>query len=38
LDETLNHANHQWFLNKMDPAEKALREQQRLEFQKRYSK
>lgn len=38
LNETLNQANHQWFLNKMPPEEKAKREQERQEFQKRYSK
>ncbi len=38
LEETLNHVNHQWYLNKMDPTEQALREQQRQEFQKRYAK
>jgi hypothetical protein len=38
LEETLNHANHAWYLNKMSPEEKALREQQRQEFQKRYAK
>jgi hypothetical protein len=38
LEETLNHGNHQWYLNKMSPEEKALRDQQRQEFQKRYAK
>jgi formate-dependent nitrite reductase cytochrome c552 subunit len=38
LDETLNAPNHQWYLNKMSPEEKAKREQERLEFQKRYAK
>ncbi len=38
LDETLEGPNHQWYLNKMSPAEKARRDQERLEFQKRYSK
>jgi cytochrome c553 len=38
LDATLNHADHQWYLNKMSPEEKLAREQQRLDFQKRYSK
>ena len=38
LDETLNHSDHQWYLGKMDPAEKALRDQQRKDFQERYSK
>lgn len=38
LDEVLNHANHNWYLNKMDPAEKAERERRQQEFQKRYAK
>jgi hypothetical protein len=38
LDDTLNNSNHQWFLNRMDPAEKARRDQERTEFQKRYAK
>lgn len=38
LDATLNHTDHQWYLNKMSPEEKLAREQQRLDFQKRYSK
>jgi hypothetical protein len=38
LDDTLNHANHQWYLNKMSPEEKAQREKERQEFQKRYAK
>jgi cytochrome c553 len=38
LDETLNGSNHSWYLNKMSPEEKTLRDQQRQEFQKRYSK
>jgi len=38
LDETLNNENHQWYLNKMSPEEKAQREKERQEFQKRYSK
>lgn len=38
LEETLNHSNHSWYLNKIDPAEKALRDQQRKEFQERYAK
>lgn len=36
LDDTLNTANHQWYLNKMDPAEKARRDQAREEFKNRY--
>lgn len=38
LEETLNHPNHQWYQNRMDPAEKARRDQERQEFQKRYAK
>ncbi|MCF7730359.1 MAG: hypothetical protein K9N23_01675 [Akkermansiaceae bacterium] len=38
LDETLNSDNHKWYLNKMDPAEKARRENAVKEFQQRYSK
>ena len=38
IDETLNSENHRWFINKMDPEEKARRDEQRAEFQKRYSK
>lgn len=38
LDEVLNHDNHKWYLGKMDPEEKARREAQIREFQKRYSK
>ena len=38
LDETLNNSNHNWYLNKMDPAEKAKRDAERQDFQKRYSK
>jgi hydroxylamine dehydrogenase len=38
LDEVLNQANHNWYLNKMDPAEKAERERRQQEFQKRYAK
>ncbi|MBI2421758.1 MAG: cytochrome c3 family protein [Candidatus Hydrogenedentes bacterium] len=36
LDEILNSSNHNWYLNKMDPAEKAEREQRMKEFQDRY--
>ncbi len=36
LDKTLNTENHKWFLNKMDPAEKARREAAVEEFQGRY--
>jgi len=38
LEDTLNGSNHQWYMNKMDPAEKTQRDQERLEFQKRYAK
>jgi formate-dependent nitrite reductase cytochrome c552 subunit len=38
LEEVLNSANHNWYLNKMDPAEKAEREKRQQEFQKRYAK
>lgn len=38
LETTLNGENHKWFLNKMDPAEKARREAALKEFQGRYSK
>jgi DNA primase len=38
LEETLNGSNHAWYLNKMSPEEKALRDQQRKEFQQRYAK
>ena len=38
IEDTLNSPNHQWYLNKMDPAEKARREQAVKEFQKRYAK
>jgi len=36
LDEVLNSQDHQWYLNRMDPAEKERRDKQREEFQKRY--
>lgn len=38
IDATLAHDNHKWFLNQMDPAEKARREKQVKEFQERYAK
>ncbi len=38
LDTTLNSPNHQWYLNKMTPEEKAQRDQERKLFQERYSK
>ena len=37
LDETLNGPNHRWYLNKVDPEEKARREKQRQDFLNRYS-
>jgi hypothetical protein len=36
LEEILNAPNHRWYLNRMDPAEKAQRDKQREEFQERY--
>jgi hypothetical protein len=36
LEEVLSSANHQWYLNKMDPAERERRKQQMDEFKKRY--
>ncbi|MCX6867121.1 MAG: multiheme c-type cytochrome [Verrucomicrobia bacterium] len=38
MDATLNSSNHNWYLNKMDPDEKAKRDEERKDFQKRYSK
>ncbi len=38
LDEVLNSNNHQWYLNKMDPKERARRKKAAVEFKKRYSK
>ena len=38
IDKTLNSDNHKWYLNKMDPAEKARREAALKEFQGRYTK
>jgi formate-dependent nitrite reductase cytochrome c552 subunit len=38
IDDTLNSDNHKWYLGKMDPEEKARREAQVKEFQKRYAK
>lgn len=38
LDQTLNHTNHRWFLNKLDPEEKERRDRSRQEFQNRYNK
>jgi hypothetical protein len=36
LDEILASENHQWYLGQMDPDEKARRERERAEFEKRY--
>ena len=36
LDETLESADHRWFIGKMDPAEKAAREKAAEEFRNRY--
>ncbi len=38
IDDTLNGPNHSWYIDKMSPEEKAARDQQRKEFQQRYSK
>ncbi len=38
LEQTLNTPNHEWYLNKMSSEDKARREQQRKEFQERYSR
>ena len=38
LEEVLNSANHNWYLNKMDPAEAKARAERQTEFQKRYAK
>ena len=38
LDEVLSSSNHQWYINKMDPAEKERRQKLMEEFQKRYAK
>jgi len=38
LDDILNSDNHKWFLGKMDPAEKLLREKAAQEFENRYDK
>jgi hydroxylamine dehydrogenase len=38
LADVLSAPNHQWYQNKMDPAEKERRQQQMEEFQKRYGK
>ncbi len=36
LTEILESANHRWFINKMDPAEKARRQARQQEFKARY--
>ncbi len=36
LDETLEHKDHKWFINKLDPEEKAAREKAAKEFAERY--
>ncbi|MEK7795334.1 MAG: multiheme c-type cytochrome [Candidatus Hydrogenedentota bacterium] len=36
IEEVLNHNNHQWFLDKMDPTLKEERQRRMEEFQKRY--
>jgi hypothetical protein len=36
LESVLNSANHQWYRNRMDPAEKERREKQMQEFKQRY--
>ncbi len=38
LDEVLNSNNHKWYLNKMDPKEKARRKKAAADFKKRYGK
>jgi formate-dependent nitrite reductase cytochrome c552 subunit len=38
LDEVLGSANHRWYMNKMDDAEKEQRRKQMEEFRKRYEK
>jgi hypothetical protein len=37
LDEVLNHPNHRWYLNKMEPAEVQERERRQAEFNQRYA-
>ncbi len=37
LEEVLNTKNHRWYINKMDPEEKARRAQAAKEFQERYA-
>ena len=36
LDEVLNSANHRWYLDKQDPAEREERRLRQEEFKKRY--
>jgi nitrate/TMAO reductase-like tetraheme cytochrome c subunit len=38
LEEVLNSANHNWYLNKIDPEEAKQRAERQAEFQKRYAK
>jgi hypothetical protein len=38
LEEVLNAPNHNWYINKMDPAEAKARAERQVEFQKRYAK
>ncbi len=38
IDRTLNHDNHKWYLNKLDPGEKERRDKSRAEFKARYAK
>ncbi len=38
IGEVLTSPNHAWYLNRMDPAEKAERERRQKEFQDRYAK
>ncbi len=38
LDEVLNSNNHKWFLDKMDPQEKAARKKAASDFKARYNK
>lgn len=38
IDEVLNSKNHRWFLNKMDPKEKARRARRTSKFKSRYDK
>jgi hydroxylamine dehydrogenase len=37
LDEVLNSDDHKWYLNKLDPEEKAKRQKAAAEFNARYS-